>query len=494
MFMEKIIWRGQKAKLTIGSLQTTTTNSKHIDKYVFYSNTSDLAGLTELDTASTSVEAQTSVNSEKKYVITSYLRYKHNFAGSTTIATSNKVDNTLIVHEPLDATSLTKIEPLGENWVWSNANSKVFSIKPSFSSNKPYSCFGQYISDSTDPTAAKGYVTSSDAVDDISIHYELNWSKTTGSTTDLGTASQNITITVKSSKDSAPSAAIIPNRSATFVVKNAVTGLSGLSNSTLYAGSYAITQTVGIAPANPFSKALVLVNENGQSVEENFITTNGGAKVSLSGQTVKLDASAVKVGTDTQTIKFKVRSTQSASAIDTSLITFVVNAVKDITGKTVVEGQKITIANVGIGTIDSATVTAGNTAVSVGINGSGVTITGLAVDNDTDWKITVTNKAGAKLTISGKTTHLTDVSVNINTGDYIIIGADVLTGLTEGFTIINKPTKGTAAITSNGKLKFDASTTDGVIAAGTYPIKVKGANGATQTVNITVTNITATLA
>ena len=490
--MEKIIWRGQTAKLTIGSLQTTTTNSKHIDSYVFYNNTSDLAGLAESNTASTNVVAQASVNSEKKYVITSYLRYKHNFAGSTTIATSNKVDNTLIVHEPLDATSLTKIEPLGENWVWSNATSKVFAIKPTFSS-KPYSYIGQYISDSTDPTAAKGYVTSG-AVDDISIHYELNWSKTTGSTTDLGTASQNITITVKSSKDSAPSAVIIPDKSATFVVRNAVTGLSGLSNSTLYAGSYAITQTVGIAPANPYSKTLVLVNENGQSVAGNSITTNGGAKVSLNGQTVTLDASAVKVGTDTQTIKFKVRSTQSASAIDTSLITFVVNAVKDITGKTVVEGQKIEIANVGIGTIDSATVTAGNTAVSVGINGSGVTITGLAVDNDTDWKITVTNKAGAKLTISGKTTHLTDVSVNINTGDYIIIGADVLTGLTEGFTIINKPTKGTAAITSNGKLKFDASTTDGVIAAGTYPIKVKGANGATQTVNIIVTDITATLA
>ena len=491
--MEKIIWRGQTAKLTIGSLQTTTTNSKHIGSYVFYSNTSDLAGLSELNTASTNVEAQASVNSEKKYTITSYLRYTHNFAGSTTIATSNKVDNTLIVHEPLDETSLTKIEPLGENWVWSNATRKVFSIKPTFSSNKPYSCFGQYISDSTDPTAAKGYVTSG-AVDDISISYELNWSKTTGSTTDLGTTSQNITITVKSSTGSAPSAAIIPNRSATFVVKNAVTGLFGLSDSTLYAGSTAITQDVGIAPANPFSKALVLVNENGQSVTGNSITTNGGAIVSLSGQTVTLDASKVKVGTDTQTIKFKVRSTQSASAIDTSLITFVVNAVKDITGKTVVEGQKIEIANVGIGTISNAKVTAGSTAVSVKTSGSGVTITGLAVDNDTDWEIEVANIEGAKLTISGKTTHLDDVSVNINTGDYIIVGADVLTGLTEGFAIVNKPAKCTATITSNGKLKFDASTTDGVIAAGKYSIKVKGANGATQTVNIIVTDITATLA
>ena len=491
MFMEKIIWRGQTAKLTIGSLQTTTTNSKHIGSYVFYSNTSDLAGLTELDTASTDVEAQASVNSEKKYVITSYLRYTHTFAGSTTKVTSNKVDNTLTVREPLDKTSLTKIEPLGENWVWSNATRKAFAIKPTFSS-KPYSYVGQYISDSTDSTAAKGYITSG-AVADIFTSYQLNWSKTTGSTTDLGTASQNITITVKSSAKSAPSATIISGKSATFVVRNAVTGLFGLSDSTLYAGSDAITQDVGIAPANPYSKTLVLVNENGQSVTGNSITTNGGAIVSLSGQTVTLDASKVKVGTDTQTIKFKVRSTQSASAIDTSLITFVVNAVKDITGKTVVEGQKIEIANVGIGTISNANVTVGSTAVSVKNSGSGVTITGLAVDNDTDWKIEVANTEGAKLTIYGKTTHLADVSVNINTGDYIIIGADVLTGLTEGFDIVDKPTKGTAAI-SNGKLKFDASTTDGVIAAGKYSIKVKGANGATQTVNIIVTDITATLA
>lgn len=491
--MAKTIWRGQFAELTIGSLQTATTNSKHIDKYVFYNNTSDLGGLSQLDKASTIVEAQASVNGEKNYVITSYLLYKHKFAGSTTIATSNKVDNTLTVHEPLDATSLVKIEPLGDNWVWSNASSTMFRIKPTFNSNKPYSYMGQYISDSTDVKAAKGSIASNNGDDDIFGRNELNWLKTTGTTTDLGEKSQNITITVKSSTYSAPSAVIIPDRSATFVVKNAVTALSGLSDVSLYAGSKAITQTVSITPAIPYSKALVLVDNKGQSVTGNSITTNGGAKVSLSDQTITFDASEVKVGTTTQTIKFKVRSTQSASAIDTSLITFIVNAVANITGQTVVEGQKITIDNVGIGTIKSATVTTGSTAASVAISGSGVTITGLEVDTDTNWVITVTNNAGAKITISGKTTHLDDVSVNINTGDYIIVGADVLNGLTEGFTIVTKPTKGTASI-SDGKLRFDASTTAGVIAAGTYPIKVKGANGATQTVNIVVTDITATLA
>lgn len=488
--MEKTIWRGQSAKLTIGSLQTGT--SKHIDKYVFHNNTSELGGLTQLDAASTTVEAQTSVNKEKDYVITSYLLYKHKFAGSTTIATSNKVDNTLTVREPLDGTSLVRIEPLGENWVWSNATSETFRIKPTFSTNAPYSKIGQYISDSTDATAAKGSVASNSKADDISTNFELAWLKTTGTTTDLGAASQNITITVKSSTQSAPSAAVIPDKSATFVVRNAVTALSGLSDVNLYAGSSATTQTVSITPAIPYSKDLVLVDSNGQSLTGNSISTTGGAKVSLSGQTITFDGSAVKVGTTTQTIKFKVRSTQSNAAIDTEFITFTVNAVANITGQTVVEGQKITIDNVGIGAIKTATVTEGSTAATVGISGSGVTITGLAVDTDTNWVITVINTAGATITISGKTTHLNDVSVNINTGDYIVVGADVLTGLTEGFTIVDKPSKCTATI-SNGQLRFDASTTAGVIAAGTYPIKVKGANGATQTVNIVVTNITATL-
>ena len=122
-----------------------------------------------------------------------------------------------------------------------------------------------------------------------------------------------------------------------------------------------------------------------------------------------------------------------------------------------------------------------------------VTITGTAVDADTPWSITVSNAAGAHITISGKTTHLTDVSTSINTGDYIIIGTEILTGLTTNFQIVSGPEAGTASITKDGKLKYEASTTKGAITAGTYAIKVKGANGATQTVNIVVSNITATL-
>ena len=98
-----------------------------------------------------------------------------------------------------------------------------------------------------------------------------------------------------------------------------------------------------------------------------------------------------------------------------------------------------------------------------------------------------------KITISGTTTRLEDVSASINTGDYIIIGTDFIGGLGASISkIATHPAAGKASI-EGGKLKYEASTAKGAIAAGTYSIKVQGANGATQTVNIVVSNITATL-
>ena len=488
--MARTIWRGQSATLTIGQIQNAT--KAHISKYVFYNNTSELGGLSELNTASTTVVAQTPVNSEKNYTITSYLLYSHKFAGGTAYATSNKVDNVLTVQEPLDETSLVKIEPNTtnpyKNWVWSNATSATFKILPTFTSYLPWSKRGIFESDATDPALAKGYVATLPS-EDISSTNELAWLKTTSNSTDLGKASENITVYVKSTKDSAPSERRINGKTATFVVRNAVTALSGLADTTLYAGSTAVTQSVTITPAIPFSKDLILVNEGGQDVSSKSITSDGKATVSLKGQTITLDASKVTPGTGTQTIKFKVRSRQSNAAVDTQLITFIVNAVANITGKTVVEGQSITVA-AGIGDITSAVVTSG--PVRVTHSAGSVTITGTAVDTNTSWVVTVSNAAGATITISGTTTRLADVSASINTGDFIIIGTETLTGLTTNFEIVSGPGAGTASI-EGGKLKYEASTKAGAIAAGTYAIKVKGANGATQTVNIVVSNITATL-
>ena len=489
--MSKItIWRGQSANLTIGQIQNAT--KAHISKYVFYGS-AELGGLSEYDTASTRVEAQSQVNNEKDYTITSYLLYKHNFVGTTTVATSNKVDNVLNVRQPLDEASLVKIEPNRtdpyRDWVWSNASGATFKIKPTFTSYLPYSKVGIFESDATDTTAPKGS-TNSIGPDDISALNELAWSKTTGSTTDLGKASENITVYVKSTTHSAPTERRINGKTATFVVRNAVTALNGLADKTLYAGSTVVTENVTITPAHPYSNELILVDDKDQDVSSKSITSAGGAKVTLSGQTIKLDASAVQPGTATQTIKFKVRSRQSIAAVDTKLITFIVTAVANITGKTVVEGQSITVA-AGIGDIASAVVTSG--PVRVTHSAGDVTITGTAVDNNTPWVVTVKNAAGATITISGTTTRLADVSASINTGDFIIIGTETLGGLTTKFEIVSGPQAGTASITSDGKLKYEAYTAKGAITAGTYAIKVKGANGATQTVNIVVSNITATL-
>ena len=496
MANSKTIWRGQSATLTIGTLQDATLANKHISKYVFWSNnTGDLAGLADYDTKSTTVEAQAQVNSSKDYTITSYLLYKHTFAGSSTTATSNKVDNVLTVHEPLDETSLVKIVPKNtgnyQDWVWSNAPSATFGIIPTFTSYQPWSKQGIIMSDAADPAMPKGS-TNTLRSEDISSTNELAWSKTTGSTTDLGKASENITVYVKSTTASAPSEKRIEGKNATFVVRNAVTALSGLADKTLYAGSNAVTETVTITPAVPYSKDLILVNEGGQDVSSNSITSADGATVSLSGQTITFNASNVGIGADKQIIKFKVRSRQSNAAVDTDFITFTVNAVNNIT-KTIVEGETISVSP-GIGAIHTATIAKGDTAISISTSGETLSITGLGVDADTPWSITVTNAAGAHITVSGKTTHLTDVSTSINTGDYIIVGTDFIGGLGASISqIMTQPGKGTATITNDGKLKYEASTKDGAITAGTYAIKVKGANGATRTVNITVKDITATL-
>lgn len=493
MANSKTIWVGQDANLRIEQIQPATTANKHISKYVFSSAYAGLTGVGELTASSTTVHAQSSVNSHKTYPITSYLLYSHKFANSTTtFATSNKVVTDLTVRQPLDETSLTAVAPVHNEGVWSNASSAVFNITPTFSDQyPPYSRICYLISDSTDESAVYGSIPNY-GPEALSEGIDIGWSKTTGISTDLGKESQSITISVQSVKnESAATTRTIDGKRVTFLVKNAVTELGGLENKTLYAGSSAVTVPVTIIPAKPYSKELILVDKDDQAVSSKSITSTGGAKVSLSGQTIKFDASAVQPGTDAQTIKFKVRSWQSAKAIETKEIIFTVKAVANIT-KNVVEGQTISVSP-NIGTIHTATITKGDTAISISKSGETLSITGLGVDADTPWSITVTNAAGTHITVSGTTTHLTDVSTSINTGDYIIVGTDFIGGLGATISrIVTQPAKGKATI-DNGKLKYEASATDGPIAADTYSIKVEGVNGATRTINITVSNITAEL-
>ena len=492
MANSKTIWRGSgSAKLTITQIQADTAKNGHISKYAFYCDTSDLTGnILDASTNTTTITGASRVNKSKDYTITSYLIYKHTFGNGSTTATSNKVNNTITVHEPLDNQSLNSIS-LNENWVWSNAVSKNFIITPTFDTLSPYSYEGQYISDSTTPTVAKGSIQSSTVGDITGAIKTLTWHKTTSGSTDLKTEYENITIKVKSTEKSAPSAVEIANRTATIQVRNAVTALSGLEDKALYAGSDAVQVGVTITPSRPYSDALILVNENGQDTD-GVIRSDGGAVVELDEQSIWFNAEEVTPGTPTQTIKFKVRSRQSNAAVDTQLITFIVNAVANITGQSVVEGQSISVKP-GFGAIQTATIDSGSTAISISKSGETLSITGLGVDVDTPWSITVTNAAGAHITISGKTTYLTDVSTSINTGDFIIVGTDFIGGLGATISkIVTQPSKGTASL-EGGKLKYEAYTANGPIDAATYKIKVEGVNGATRTVNINVSNITTTL-
>ena len=490
--MARTIWRGSgSAKLTITSIQTATANG-HISSYAFYCSSADVSGNT-LDGKSntTSIRGEARINKSKEYTITSYLIYKHKFGNGSATATSNKVNNTITVHEPLNNESLNSIS-LNETWVWSNAVSKDFTITPKFDALSPYSYEGQYISDSTTPTVAKGYIQSS-AVGNITTSINtLTWRKTTGGSTDLGERYQNITIKVKSTEKSAPSAVEIPNRTAAIQVRNAVISLGGLTNATTYgkATTY-ITQTVTFNPSVPFDTTLILVDKDGQRIQNDTVTKNGSV-LKLEGNTIILDASKSTNTTIPVEFNFKVRSEQSAEAKDTNLITFIVKPVDNIINQEVVEGQTITISNAGIGTITSATVDSGPIEV-VSYSGTSITLKGKAVDTlYEDWTVTIKNAQGTAIKILGRTESLEDITVNINSGDFIVLGNATFGNTLGKVASVSKPSAGTASVV-NQEFKFEAYDATGVIAAGRYPVKVTGTNGATQTVQVVVTDIAVTV-
>lgn len=495
MANSKTIWRGSgSAKLTITSMQTATATNGHISSYAFYCNTTDLSGNTiNGKSYTTTITGNARVNKSKNYTITSYLIYGHKFGNGSTTATSNKVDNVITVHEPLNNQSLKSISlPSNENWVWSNASSKVFKITPTFDALSPYSYEGQYTSDSIEAGAPKGSIQSS-AVGNITSDSirTLTWKKNTGESTNLGARYQNITIKVKSTLNSAPSAVEIADRSATIQVRNAVISLTGLSNATTYgkATKY-ITQTVTFNPNIPYDTTLKLVDKDGQAIEGNTVTKDGSV-LKLEGNQITLDASKSSNTASSVEFDFKVRSEQSAEAKDTQLITFIVKPVNNIINRTVVEGQTFTIQDVGIGEITSAKVDNGPIEV-VGTNGTAIELKGLAVDVVSDWIVTIKNAQGTEIKILGRTEALEDITVNINSGDFIVIGKSTFGNKLGDVASVSKPAAGTASVV-NKEFKFEAYTTDGPIAAGRYPVKVTGSNGATLTVQVQVTDIAVTV-
>lgn len=493
MANSKTIWRGsESATLTITQIQSDTLKNLHISSYAFYCSSADVSGPTiDANTNTTRILADARVNKSKDYTITSYLIYKHNFGNGSTTATSNKVNNTITVYEPLNNESLNRIS-INDAWVWSNASSKSFTITPTFDALLPFSYEGQYISDSTTLTEAKGSIQSS-AVGDITTQSikTLTWKKTTGTTTDLGAGYKNITIKVKSTTNSAPSAVEIANRSAAIQVRNAVLSLSGLSNATTFGkATTKITQTVTFNPSIPYSTEVKLVTSDGLDIQNNTVTKEGSV-LKLEGNKIILDASGSTNTENPVIFSFIVRSEQSAEAVDTDLIRFTVSPIKDIANQSVVEGQTITISNAGIGTITDATVSSGPIEV-VSYSGTSITLKGKAVDTNTSWTVTIQNAQGTTISIKGTTTALKDITVNINSGDFIVLGSKEL-GSLEKVSSVSTATAGTASVV-NQEFKFEAYTQTGPIAAGKYPIKVTGTNGATQTVQVVVTDIAVTVA
>lgn len=494
MANSKTIWRGSgSATLTITQIQTATADNSHISSYAFYCNTTDLSGnITNANTYTTTIKGNARVNKSKDYNITSYLIYSHKLGNNSTTATSNKVNNTITVHEPLDNQSLKSIS-INDAWVWSNAGSKSFTITPTLDSLSPFSYEGQYISDSTETANPKGSIQSS-AVGDITTQSisTLTWKKNTGGSTNLGERYQNITIKVKSTANSAPSAVEIADRSATIQVRNAVISLSGLSNETTYGkATTQITQTVTFNPGTPYDTTLKLVDKDGQGFEGNTVTKDGSV-LKLVGNTITLDASKSTNTASSVEFDFMVRSEQSASAKDTQLIKFIVKPVKDLINREVVEGQTLAITDAGIGTITHATVSSGPIEV-VSTSGTSITLRGKAVDVETDWVVTIQNAQGTTIRIIGRTTPLADITVNINSGDYIVLGSATFGKTLGDVKSVSTAAAGTASVV-NKEFKFEAYTTDGPIAAGRYPITVTGTNGATQKVWVVVTDIAVTVA
>ena len=495
MANSKTIWRGSgSAKLTITQIQADTAKNRHISSYAFYCNSSDLQGATiDTSTNTTTITGQSRVNKSKDYTITSYLIYTHKFGNGSTTATSNKVNNTITVHEPLNKESLNSIS-INDAWVWSNGADKNFTITPKFDALAPYSYEGQYISDSTTAGEPKGSIQNSGVgnITTSSVN-TLTWKKSTGST-NLGAQYRNITISVKSTTNSAPSAVEIPDRTATIQVRNAVISLSGLSNATTYGkATTKITQTVNFNPSTPYSTALKLVDKNGTDIQNNTLTLDGSV-LKLEGNTITLDASKSHNDTSDVEFSFMVRSYQSAEAVDTQLIKFIVKHVNNIIGQSVVEGQIFTIQDAGIGEITSATATSGPIEV-VSTSGTSITLKGTAVDRNLEWVVTIKNAQGTTIRIEGITEALEDITVNINSGDFIVLGSATFgktLGKVASVSRVGTNTAGTASVV-NEEFKFEAYTQTGPIAEGRYPVKVTGTNGATQTVQVVVTDIAVTV-
>lgn len=500
------MWRGQSTILTIGTIQDLSR--AHISKYVFdVYNGSTLANTSFTGSGedasngraiSTKAHvASGNINGYTDYTVKGYLKYTHNSYNTQTVATSNTVNNSLRVQEPLDKESLTGFE-ISPNEVWSNLT-QVQSIKitPSFNYT-PFSKLADITCSQTSTALAGG----SNGANSL----ELNGSthvlyQNDNTTKDLGEASKYIEFYAYSITGiSAASGASLRSRS--LKVKNAVTKLSISESLNAYnnATGWTPNESVNYTPGIPYSKEVSLVHETtDDAYSENTITQNG-ISVTLNPSTgaFTFDVSTAADASKTSIFKFRVKSTQSQNPVYSNVMTFTAYGFTASRTVEVWEGETITIPDLGFGTLDALGMPSGlehvtvkNTSDSLGIE-----IKGKAVSADTTEEFIITSTNGSQVTINCTVKNIKDISRTINTGDTITITGAEIKLATEGTTIksISKITtgpdsgKGTAYV-SDGNLIYYAPTA----AVEKVPITVTTDTGASAVINIKVAAITMTI-
>lgn len=460
--MAKTVWNGSSnVSVTINNIKQST----NISKYVFRS--SDNTTATEYDSNSYFAVVPATLNGTKTITVYGKLKYKSG-------AYSNEASDTVTVNQKFDTTSVTGFS-VSPTWCWSNEASKSLTTTITKStSTAPASDSHTITSSQTTSAAGKGSIPNASAATGTT--NALTWTKNSSST-DIGAASANITLTVKSTTTSAPSAADV--RSATFTVRNALASLAA-SNITVYKGATSgNTTSVTFTPSVPYSKTLSVVAPSAGGSAPTAVTVSNGV--------LTLNTSTAG------TYKFRVQSaagTSNGTAITSSDITFTVTAVTAITGKNFNEGSSVTVADCGVGALTAYSFTSGGTGLTISKSGS----TGITVSNSADitaatsFTVTVTGAGGATNTVSGTCSPLGALTaVNINPGDTYswtssTVGIGTVTAASSSDT-----GKVTVAVSSG-------TTTITAVAAGTSTITFTGTGGAKRTCSITVSNIGLTLA
>ena len=500
--IDKTMWRSKSAKLTIETIQGFTNN--HISKYVFdvYNGNNTLVNTSFSNAGEGGANGRAISTSEHvasknttgytDYTVKGYLKYTHTSYGSTTtVATSNVVEKSLRVKEPLDTESLTGFT-ISPTTVWSNvAEAQNITITPSFAYT-PFSKFAD-ITCSQSVNAVGGGSNGAASLElngTSSVQYQNN-----NVNKDLRAKSINIEFYAYSITDkSADIRAVL--HSTTLTVKNAVTGLSIPASLHAYnnATSWDNTKSVRYTPEIPYSKNVSLVHaDSTDAYSENTISQNG-VSVTLNPSTgvLTFDVSKAKDPKLDTTFKFRVKSVETQGSVYSNPMTLTVHGYTPSYNFKVIEGETYTIANLGIGEFDLPTGLKDITVNKTG-NNLGIEIKANAVSADVTKEFTITSTTGSQVNITCAVQNLKDLDYSINTGDTITItgqkiSESVGTTITGVSAITTGPGSGngTAYVSSDGKLVYYAPAT----AVENVPITVTTNTGASVIINIKVKAIT----